>query len=149
MEETFAKVVTEVELRFDEKAMRKSNLKIKATKGIRMHYTKYNPLKAGEFIPLPECIKGTKSCINIQNDDNYCFKYCVLCAVNNVHDKPHPEKVAAYKKFADQTAVNFDGLLFPMAVNSMDRFEDINNFKSSSTVLMCLCCGMLRVRRTN
>jgi len=54
-----ASMVTEIELRFDEKAMRKSNLKIKETKGIRMHYTKYDPLKAGAFIALPDCIKNT------------------------------------------------------------------------------------------
>ena len=77
------------------KAMRKISSKIKATKGIRMHFTKCNPLKAGEFIPLPDCIKNTKSCINIENEDKYCFKYCVLCAVNKVHEKPHPEKVGS------------------------------------------------------
>ena len=122
LQETLAKTVTEVEFRFDEKALHKSNLKIKASKGSKMHYTKYNPLKAGAFIPLPDCIKSTKSCINIQNEDKYCFKYCVLCAVNNVHAKPHPEKISAYNTFENQTTVNFDGLLFPMPVDSMDCF---------------------------
>jgi hypothetical protein len=97
LREALAKMVTEIELRFDEKAMRKSNLKIKETKKITMHYTKYDPLKAGTFIALPDCIKNTKSCINIKNEDNFCFKYCVLCEVNKVYDKAHPEKVSAYK----------------------------------------------------
>ena len=99
-----------------------------------MHYTKYDPLKAGAFIALPDCIKNTKSCINIKNEDNFCFKYCVLCEVNKVYDKAHPEKVSAYKKFADQTKVNFEGLLFPMPVEMMDRFEEINNYKYSVNV---------------
>jgi hypothetical protein len=44
--------------------------------------------------------------------------------------------VGAYKKFENQTLVNFDGLLFPMPVSMIDRFEEINEFQYSVNVFM-------------
>ena len=35
----------------------------------------YDPTRAGSYILLPEPIKTKKACINIQNEDNRCFKH--------------------------------------------------------------------------
>ena len=40
--------------------------------------SKYQPLRGGSYLPLPEILTNKKCCINIKNEDNECLKYCVL-----------------------------------------------------------------------
>lgn len=40
---------------------------------LEMNINKYSPMRGGSYIELPLKIKNTKSCLNIQNNDNYCF----------------------------------------------------------------------------
>jgi hypothetical protein len=71
----------------------------------------------------------------VKNDDVYCFKYCVLCAVFKVFDKPHPERTSHYKALLQQQdKVKFDNLVFPMRLDDMDRFEEKNDNKCSVNV---------------
>jgi len=99
-----------------------------------LHYAKYVPLKAGSFIELPPCIANSRSCINIKNTDDLCFKYAVLCMVHKVHEQIHPERVSKYKDLVNTTHVRFDGLPFPMPVNKIDKFEQMNDNKISINV---------------
>jgi len=34
------------------------------------HHNRYDPTRAGSFVPLPEPMKNRKACIDIQNEDN-------------------------------------------------------------------------------
>ena len=43
-----------------------------------LHAFKYNPLEIKSYLPLPKELQNKKCCINIQNDDDKCFKYCIL-----------------------------------------------------------------------
>lgn len=43
---------------------------VKTTKKGTLHHDRYDPTRAGSFIPLPEPMKNEKACINIQNEDN-------------------------------------------------------------------------------
>ena len=99
-----------------------------------LHYTKYKPLKAGSFIELPPCIANAKSCINIKNNDDRCFKYSVLCMVHRVTEQVHPERVSKYRDLIRTTHVNFGDLPFPMPVNKIDKFEQLNDNKISINV---------------
>jgi hypothetical protein len=40
----------------------------------------YKPLSASSYIPTPKEIDNTKSVMNIKNDDQKCFKYCLMYA---------------------------------------------------------------------
>jgi hypothetical protein len=99
-----------------------------------LHYVNYKPLKAGSFIPLPPCIANSRSCINIQNTDDLCFKYAVLCMVHKVTEQIHPERVSKYRDLVNTTHVKFDGLPFPMPINKIDKFEQMNDGKISVNV---------------
>jgi len=127
--EMMSKMITELQLLIEEKMLHKSNLTIKSVEKMTLHFSDYKPLAGAEYIPLPECIAKTRSCINIQNDDRFCFKYAVLCAVKKVYEKPHPEKPGAYKKFENQTEVKFGSLPFPMRIDAITQFEDLNDHK--------------------
>ena len=74
-------MMLEMELLFHEKELYKSGLTVKNVKGMTMHYGVYKPLAGSAYLPLPDCVASTRSCVNVQNDDKYCFRYCMLCAV--------------------------------------------------------------------
>ena len=52
-----------------------------------LQYSVYKPCARSAYLPLPDCVANTKSCVNVKNEDVYCFKYAVLCAVHKVHEK--------------------------------------------------------------
>ena len=68
----------DIELQVENSQLKRSGLKIKKIVKITIHYDKYNPNRAGKYMELPEWISKKKACINIQNEDELCFKYCVL-----------------------------------------------------------------------
>jgi len=64
---------------------------------ITVHYDRYNPTRASSYIELPKWISSKGACINIQNNDNKCFKYSIQCGVFKIHDCEHPGRVTKYK----------------------------------------------------
>ena len=59
---------------------------------IKFNFDKYNPTRGGKFIPLPKWVQSKKACINIQNEDNKCFKYSIQCGICKVYEKDHPNR---------------------------------------------------------
>ena len=47
---------------------------------IHIDITKYNPVGGGTYIELPKEIAKKTSLLNIQNNDYYCLKWCILAA---------------------------------------------------------------------
>ena len=58
---------------------------------LTLHVSKWDPVNAGSYIDLPEALKNKKAIINMKNQDNECFKWCVLRALNPKDD--HPERI--------------------------------------------------------
>jgi len=127
-------MIAETKINFENKDLKKSGLLFKKIDHMTLHYVKYVPLKAGSLIELPACIANSRSCINIKNTNDFCFKYAVLCMVHEVHKQIHPERVSKYKDLLNTTPVRFDGLPFPMPVNKIDKFEQLNDNKISVNV---------------
>lgn len=70
----------DIETRILEMALYQSGLIVDKVLEIHIMHNKYNPTRAGKYIDLPKWIKSKKACINIQNNDDKCFKYSVQCA---------------------------------------------------------------------
>ena len=88
-----------IETRILEMALYQSGLMIVKVESIHIMYNKYNPTRAGQYIKLPKWIKSKRACINIQNKDEKCFKYCVYCAYHNIYENKHPEFFIIIKKW--------------------------------------------------
>ena len=71
---------------------------------------------------LPETIKKTRACINVESKDNQSFKWAVLSAL---HPFRNPQRVHPYKKFEQE--LNFSGIPFPVDPSQVPRFEEQNN----------------------
>ena len=100
-------------------------------KKLVLHTTRWDPINAGSYIDLPEALKNKKAIINMKNQDEECFKWCVLRALNpkNIH----PERVDNDLK-SKQDTINMKGIHYPVNFRDIDRFESQNHNISISVV---------------
>ena len=63
-----------------------------------LHVNKYDPLVARSYIPLPSEIQNRKATINIQNQDDKCFIYCLGRALDPTPEKTNLERVSTHLK---------------------------------------------------
>ena len=56
-----------------------------------IHLVEYRPLRGSSYIPLPMYLAHKKAIINLKNEDDQCFKWCIARALNPVED--HPERI--------------------------------------------------------
>ena len=85
---------------------------------------KWDPLKASSYIDLPPELKNKKAIINMKNEDNKCFMWCVLRALNPSKDK-HPSRIDKDLKSKEHT-LNMDGIAYPVNLKDIKRFEKQN-----------------------
>ena len=91
---------------------------------LTLHTVIWDPLKASSYIKLPEELKNKKAIINMENEDNKCFMWCVLRALNPSKDK-HPSRIDKNLKSKEHT-LNMDGIAYPVDFRGIDRFESQN-----------------------
>ena len=90
---------------------------------LEVNIVKYNPLRAGSYIPLPKRIYNTKSCVNIKNNDNYCFLWCIMAYLYPT--QRNPNRVSSYPHYS--SVLNTFGLSFPPSINDIKLFEKNNS----------------------
>jgi hypothetical protein len=90
--------------------------------GMLFKFAKYDPLKGRSYIPLPRDIATKKAIINIQNEDDQCFKWAVLSQLHQAHENPH--RLSHYKRFEED--LNFEGIEFPFKLDDLPKFERRN-----------------------
>ena len=84
---------------------------------------KVNDIQASSHIELPEKYKNIKSIINIKNDDQYCFLWCILAHLCPVED--HKNRTSSYSLHMNK--LELKGLEFPMKVKDIPKFETLKN----------------------
>ena len=99
---------------------------------LTLHTVIWDPLKASSYIKLPEELKNKKAIINMKNEDDKCFMWCVLRGINPSKDK-HPSRIDKDLKSKEHT-LNMDGIAYPVDFRGIDRFES-QNPEISITVL--------------
>ena len=92
-------------------------------KKLVLHTTRWDPINAGSYIDLPEALKNKKAIINMKNEDEECFKWCVLRALYPKDD--HPERIDKDLK-SKQDILNMEGIHYPVNFRNIDRFESQN-----------------------
>ena len=88
-----------------------------------LHTTKWDPINAGSYIDLPPFLKNKKAIINMKNQDEKCFMWCVLRALNP-KDK-NPDRIDNDLKNKQDT-LNMQGIRYPVSFRDIDRFEHLN-----------------------
>ena len=98
---------------------------------LELHTVIYNPLKGSSYIPLPKELATKKAIINVKNNDNRCFVWCVLRFLNPV-DRDSERIDSELMDKID--IVNMEGIDYPVSFKQIDRFERQNE-SISITVL--------------
>ena len=86
---------------------------------------KYHDIRASSYCKLPKPFCNSKSIVNTQNNDNYCFLWSILahkCKVDN-----HRERVSHYENHFHE--LNQGDIQFPMKIKDIPTFEILNNLK--------------------
>ena len=124
VEEVFKEMIDEIE-----EAVQKvqdaegSGWIFKEVLDIKLHTAKWDPLNAGSYIDLPPNLKNKKAIINMKNQDDKCFLWCVLRALNPKNN--HPERVDK-DLISKQNTLNMEGIKYPVDFRGIDRFESLN-----------------------
>ena len=90
---------------------------------LTLHTTTWDPLNASSYIDLPKTLKDKHAIINMKNEDNKCFMWCVLRALNP-KDK-NAERIDKDLKSKEDT-LNMEGINYPVDFRGIDRFEKLN-----------------------
>ena len=88
-----------------------------------LHTTRWDPVNAGSYIELPPELKNRKAIINMKNQDDKCFMWSVLRALNPKDN--HPERIDNDLKSKVET-LNMEGIQYPVSLRGIDRFENLN-----------------------
>ena len=90
-----------------------------------VHVAKVNSLTGSSYIELPDFIKNKKACINIKNEDQKCFLYSVMCALNT----PKKNACEMYHYKNKEHNLIFKETDMPMDLNKIQYFEKRNNLR--------------------
>lgn len=89
---------------------------------IELKLSKFAPIRGRSYIPLPPALVKKRAVLNIKNDDDKCFMWCVLARLYSV--KKNAERVSNYHAYRNK--LNFTGIEFPVSITSIDKFEQQN-----------------------
>ena len=92
-------------------------------KKLVLHTTRWDPINAGSYIDLPEALKNKHAIINMKNQDEKCFMWCILRALNPKNK--NAERVDSDLK-SKQDTINMEGIRYPVSFRDIDRFEHLN-----------------------
>lgn len=96
---------------------------------VNEHYinvVKYDPLRGNSCIPLPpELQHPRKGLINIQNEDNECFRWCHVRYINPKTENPQQIKNSD-REMVEK--LNYQGVEFPVNVKDYGKVEAKNSF---------------------
>ena len=91
---------------------------------LEIHMADWKPISGSSCIPLPKKIKNKGAVINMKNEDNQCFKWCVVRALNPV--EKNSERIT--KELKDQSErLDWSGLRFPVDLKQIKIFEKFNS----------------------
>ena len=85
----------------------------------------FNPMRAGSYFPLPYKLDIKKAVINVQNNDDECFKWAITSAVFPRKKNGHRLDANMRKNAA---LLNWKGIDFPTTLQQIFRFEKQNPY---------------------
>jgi hypothetical protein len=115
---------------FLEEAKNSSDCTLESIDKMSIKTAKSKAIIGGSYIELPDFIKNKKACVNIKNNDDKCFIWCILAYFHyNKEVKGGCKNLASsYKKFMSEIKepANFS---YPVELDMIPEFEELNDLK--------------------
>ena len=112
--------------KLDDEQLEGSGFVFQEIEEVILEIYKINDIQASSYIELPPKYKNSQSIINIKNNDQYCFLWCILAYLNPVEDNKNI--TSSYSKHFNK--LNRKGLDFPMKVTDIPKFENLNRLST-------------------
>ena len=109
--------------KLDDEQLERSGFVLNGIVNVILEIYKVNDIQASSWVELPEKYKNNKSIINIKNDDQFRFLWCILAHLFPVED--HKNRTSNYSMHTNKLILN--GLEFPMKIKDIPKFENLNN----------------------
>ena len=90
--------------------------------GHYLNVGEYKPLAAKSYIPLPDWIQNKKATINIKNDDDKCFMYCLGRVLDPNPEKKNLERVSNHLKKVCKD-LGLDEIKMPVTLIDLSKIE--------------------------
>lgn len=101
--------------------------------GVEININKYQPIRGSTYVKLPKSVEKKKACINVHNEDEFCFKWALISALKPVSSMPwNPSSYNINDISASSINLNngkilkFGNILFPIKIDKISEFEKIN-----------------------
>jgi hypothetical protein len=112
IEQTVHQMLQDAKVRIERQELRGSGLRFINIERVELAVSKYRPLQGSSYLPIPKELANKKCLINVQNDDDSCFKWALLSALF-----PAPkdaQRVSKYQAHQDRINLNNIPLLVPL-----------------------------------
>ncbi|XP_055858507.1 uncharacterized protein LOC129920955 isoform X2 [Episyrphus balteatus] len=128
--ENMSKIIETKSIEFED---RDSGWMLFCIKHIEVNINEYKPLRGSSYLKLPKSIDLKKACVNVQNNDKFCFKWAVISALSPIDDNSH--RASKYRieniqngviSLMNGTIVYFTNLVFPLKLKDISIFETLN-----------------------
>ena len=119
----FDRSIQTIEERIQNFNQRGSNWRFERVLSLDVHFTDFQPLRGSTFLPLPGKISTKKAVINMKNNDDQCFKWSVVRALNPV--EKNSERITNELKEQSER-LDWSGLKFPVDLKQIIIFEKFN-----------------------
>ena len=109
--------------KLDDEQLEGSGFQFQEIEEVILEIYKVNDIQASSYIELPPKYKKNQSIINLKNNDQFCFLWCILAYLFPVEDN----KNITSKYVIHMNKLNLKGLEFPMKGKDIPKFENLNN----------------------
>ena len=113
---------SDIEKRIDRFTMEGSGWAVIGVLNHDLIVNKYDPLAAWGYIKLPDKIQNKKATINIKNEDDKCFIYCLGRALDPCPEKAHFENVSRHLKTVCES-LGLNNIKTPVNVEDIQTIE--------------------------
>ena len=125
LDELYDKMMRECLEKMDKFQKKGSGWRFEEVVSININVDPFNPMRAGSYFTLPRKLALKKAIINVQNEDNECFKWAVTSAVFKREKKPHRLDAEMRRNAA---RLDWDGIKFPTSLQQISKFEKQNPY---------------------
>ena len=102
---------------------RGSGWQLHSIEGLEIFIMKFDSVQGKSYAPFPECVVKKKAVVNMENNDDQCFKWAVTRALPPV-DRDAGQVSRILRKQSED--YNWNGLEFPVKVKDIHVFETNN-----------------------
>lgn len=115
-------IIEKVKTRMEEFQTRGSGWQFDSIVELEVTSNQYDVHRGAIYMELCDFLKNKKAIVNVQNNDEYCFKWAVLSALYPA--QKNASRVVKYCGCED--LVDFSGIEFPVKLEHINRFEKVN-----------------------